>query len=250
MKDTSLLKENLTKNNFLKGKLYVLKPIAMIAIITTSLIIVNFSPIGDYFKPSKFYLLKEKLADFHLFAPLVFVMISSLLISAGIPRSTISVFGGMVFGFIWGTLLSTFSAFIGSLITFYIVRYMGRPYFYNKFGDKVSLLEKKIKENGFLVVVVLRQSPLTCLLVNILIGLSPIKAKTFVIGSVLGFLPEAAIFTLFGSSVRENFVLRIVIASIFLILLIIFVRYFYKKSKFANEIKDLIKDIKKGKEIE
>lgn len=226
----------------------IIKPVLLIILIITSLTLINFSPVGEYFKPSKLHLLQERFSQLHSLAPIVFVTVSSVLISIGVPRSSISIFGGMVFGFIAGTLLSVFSALVGSVITFYLVRYLGRPYFFSKYGEKVKYLEEKIKQNGFLVVVLLRQSPLTCMLVNILIGLSPIKAKTFVIASFVGFLPEAVIFNLFGSSVRENFVLRVLVATVFLIVLIIFVQYVYKKSKLASEIKYYIKNIRKKKE--
>lgn len=232
--------ENLTDENF-KNKYDFLKPIILIVVLIILLTLVKFSPVGEYFKPSKLHLLKERFSHLHSLAPFVFILVSAILISIGIPRSSISILGGMVFGFVIGTLLSTFSALIGSIVTFYLVRYLGRPYFYRKFGNKVRYLEEKVRQNSFLVVVLLRQSPLTCMLVNVLIGLSPIKTSSFILASLVGFLPEAAVFTLFGSSVRENFYLRITFATFFLITLIIIIRIIYKRSQLAKEIHNLFK---------
>jgi uncharacterized membrane protein YdjX (TVP38/TMEM64 family) len=56
------------------------------------------------------------------------------------------------------------------------------------------------------------------------------------LGSLLGLIPEAAIFALFGSSVRDDFALRISLASLSLIVLIIVIKIYFRRSPLAREL--------------
>jgi hypothetical protein len=53
---------------------------------------------------------------------------------------------------------------------------------------------------------------------------------------MVGFLPETIIFTLFGSSLRESFALRVSIAAFLLILFVLLVRMYYRNSPLAKKL--------------
>jgi uncharacterized membrane protein YdjX (TVP38/TMEM64 family) len=219
-----------------EGRKAVLKAILLALLLAGSLALVHLSPVGYYINTSHIDALKDRLFEFHAWTPVVFFLGGAVVIAIGAPRSIISILGGMVFGFLEGTLLSLGAALLGSAVIFFLTKWLGRPLFRQKLGGYLKTIEGHARKNGFWIVVLLRQLPLTCILVNVLIGLTSVSARAFFWGSIVGLLPEAAIFSLFGSSVREAFVLRISIASFLLVLLALAIRMYYRSSKLAQKL--------------
>lgn len=218
------------------SKKEILKTILLALILTSFLGILHFTPLKYYTDFSNINFLKEKLSSFNVFAPVIFLFGGSVIIALGAPRFIITVLGGMVFGFIAGTILSLGAAFLGSIVIFWLTRLLGRPFFQQKFGNRLASIEKYLKENGILVVVLVRQLPVPCMLGNILLGLTSVKNFVFIIGSIIGLFPESAIFALYGSSVHGSFILKTTIASVLLIIFIWAIGYYYRHSEMAKEI--------------
>jgi uncharacterized membrane protein YdjX (TVP38/TMEM64 family) len=219
-----------------RNSLNIIKTILLVFLITGSLMLIRFSPLGYYLDPAHRFLLQDKLAGFHLLAPVIFFAGGVLLIAMGAPRSVIHILAGMVFGFFSGTLLSTAAAVTGSLVLFWLTRLLGRPLFSQKIGHRLKAIEDHLENNGLLTIIIMRQIPLTCMFVSVLIGLTSVRTSVFILGSIVGLLPAATIFTLFGSSVREGFALRVSIASILLIVFIMCIRGYLKRSLLARAL--------------
>jgi uncharacterized membrane protein YdjX (TVP38/TMEM64 family) len=214
----------------------IIKTLLLVILLIGSLTVLRLSPLWYYLDPSHISLLQDKLAGFRSMAPFVFFAGGALLIAMGVPRTIFSVLGGMVFGFLTGTFLAIAAAFAGSVVIIWLTRFLGRPLFHQKIGHRLKAIEGRLEDNGFLVVLILRQLPLPSILINVLIGLSSINSSAFMLGSLLGLIPEAAIFALFGSSVREDFALRISLASLSLIVLIIVIKIYFRRSPLAREL--------------
>jgi len=214
----------------------MLKAASLALILAGSLACIHFSPLGYYIHASNMDRLKNRLLEFHALAPIVFSLGGAFIITLGAPRSVISVLGGMVFGFFCGLLLSLMASLLGSVVIFSLTKWLGRPLFQQKVGHYLKAIEDHVQSNGFLIVVLLRQLPLTCLLVNVLIGLTSVSTGIFFLGSIAGLLPEAAIFSLFGSSVWEHFILRVSLASFLLVFLALAIRIYYNRFPVAKKI--------------
>jgi uncharacterized membrane protein YdjX (TVP38/TMEM64 family) len=214
----------------------VIKTLLLVILLTGSLTALRFSPVWYYLDPSHISLLQDKLAEFRSMAPFIFFAGGALLIAMGVPRTIFSVLGGMVFGFLTGTFLAIAAAFAGSIVIICLTRFLGRPLFHQKIGSRLKAIEGHLENNGFLVVLILRQLPLPGILVSVLIGLSSIKTSAYVLGSIIGLVPEAAVFALFGSSVREDFALRISLALLSLIVLIVVIKVYFRRSPLAREL--------------
>jgi len=213
-----------------------MKALILLIFLAGCLALIRFSPLRDYLQVARIDLLRDRLASLHGWAAVVFAGGGAVMIAMGAPRSAHSILGGMVFGFLEGTALSLAAAMLGSTVVFRVTRRLGRPLFRQKVGPYLKALDGRMEKEGFLTVVLLRQLPLTCMLVNVLIGLTAISTRAFLLGSIVGLLPEAAIFSLFGSSVREGFVLRISAALILLVFLIIVVRVHLRRSSLARKL--------------
>ena len=214
----------------------LLKAILLAVMVITVLAFVRFSPLGAYLKVSNIEFLQHKLSEFGGLAPAVFLFGGALAITLGIPRSVVSILGGLAFGLFGGILLALLSALLGSMVIFLLTKWLGRPLFKQKVGEYLKAIEDHTKTDGFLMVIILRQLPLTSLLINVLIGLTSISMGIFVLGSIVGLLPETIIFALYGSSLHESFILRVSIASTLWILLIVLIRLFFRRSPLAQSM--------------
>jgi uncharacterized membrane protein YdjX (TVP38/TMEM64 family) len=222
----------------------LLKAVVLAALLITVLAIVRFSPLAAHLKVSNIKVMQHKLSEFGGLAPLLFLIGGAFVITMGVPRAVVSILGGLVFGLFWGILLALLAALLGSTIIFLLTKWLGRPLFKQKVGGYLKAIENHTKTDGFLMVIILRQLPLTSLLINVLIGLTSISMGIFILGSIVGLLPEIIIFALFGSSLQENFILRVSIASTFWIILILAARLFFRRSPLAQSIAQKLKAIK------
>jgi uncharacterized membrane protein YdjX (TVP38/TMEM64 family) len=232
-------KRELRKNLF--------KAILLAALLITVLGIVRFSPLAEQLRVSNMAVLQQKLSEFGGLAPVIFLVGGAFVITLGVPRAVVSILGGLVFGLLGGILLALSAALLGSSIIFLLTKWLGRPLFKQKVGRYLKAIENHTKTDGFFMVIILRQLPLTSLLINVLIGLTSISMGIFILGSIVGLLPEIIIFALFGSSLQESFVLRVSIASTLWIVLILGVRLFFRRSPLAQSIAQKLKAIKSGK---
>ena len=224
----------------------LIKALLLAALLIAVLAIVRFSPLGEHLKMSNMEALKQRLVQFGALAPLVFLLGGAVAITLGMPRSVVSILGGLVFGLLGGILLALLAALLGSTFIFLLTKWLGRPLFKQKVGDYLKVLENHTRTDGFLIVIIMRQLPLTSLLINVLIGLTSISMGIFLLGSMVGLLPETVIFALFGSSLQENFVLRVSMASTLWIILILAIRMFFRRSPLAQSIARKLKAIKTG----
>jgi uncharacterized membrane protein YdjX (TVP38/TMEM64 family) len=222
----------------------LLKALLLAALLIAVLAIVRFSPLGEYLKVSNIEALQQKLYEFGGLAPLIFLIGGAFVITLGVPRAVVSILGGLVFGLLWGILLALLAALLGSTLIFLLTKWLGRPLFKQKVGEYLKVIENHTKTDGFLMVLIMRQLPLTSLLINVLIGLTSISIGIFLMGSVVGLLPEVIIFVLFGSSLQESFVLRVSIASTLWIVLILVIRLFFRRSRLAQSLARKIKAVK------
>jgi uncharacterized membrane protein YdjX (TVP38/TMEM64 family) len=224
----------------------LLKALLLAVFLVTALAVVRFSPLGAYLKISNTEVLQARLREFSNLAPAVFLLAGAFMIMIGTPRSVISILGGIVFGLFWGILLALLAAMLGSTIIFLLTKWLGRPLFKQKVGGYLKVIENHTRADGFLLVLIMRQLPLTSLLINVLLGLTSISLGIFLLGSIVGLLPETIIFALFGSSLQESFALRVSIASSLWVLLIVVVRLFFRRSPLAQSIALKLKAVKSG----
>lgn len=89
-----------------------------------------------------------------------------------------------MFGFLYGYLWSWISSIAGSIVAFLIVRYGLQSFFIKKVNYN---LIQKIEKNGFYFVFMMRIIPvLPTSIINIAVGLSTVKLKGFLYGTILG----------------------------------------------------------------
>ena len=130
-------------------------------------------------------------------APLFTLLVAVLPIPAEIP----ALLNGMVFGPLWGTLITWFFALAGAQISFELARRFGRP-----LGDRLvpagvlHRADRAVQSAGWPMLLTLRLLPTVAFTaVNWAAGLTMVPRSTFVWTTALGILPGAIVFTLTGT---------------------------------------------------
>ena len=104
--------------------------IGVLAVIVAAAIVIYY--IGDHLGWFDFFKSKENVRDyvrgFGAWAPLAFFVLQFVqVIFSPIPGSVTTIAGGMLFGFLYGFLLSIAAIFLGSVVAFLLGKAFGRP---------------------------------------------------------------------------------------------------------------------------
>ena len=136
-------------------------------------------------------------------APLVFMLAVACLVSVGVPRLLLCPLGGMAFGFWGGLVLSQAGTFIAYYALFLFVRWGGRG-FVLRHRPKLAGFTDLVRRQGVPAVILARQLPLHGWLVNLVLSLTPVRHRHFLLGTAIGLLPEAIPCTLIGAGIAHG----------------------------------------------
>lgn len=138
-------------------------------------------------------------------ASLLFVLIYVLSTALSLPGASLLTLGGSaVFGVAWGLLLVSFASTIGATLAFLSARFLLRDWVEQRFGDKLATFQSGMAKEGAFYLLSLRLIPIfPFFLVNLLMGLTPIRVSTYYWVSQLGMLPGTFVYVLAGSELGQ-----------------------------------------------
>lgn len=111
---------------------------------------------------------------------------------------------GAIFGFITGLVIVSFASTLGATLAFLISRFLFRDSVQSKFGDHLDTINNGVKEEGAFYLFTLRLIPaVPFFIVNLLMGLTPIKTMVFALVSQIGMLPGTAVFVNAGNQLSK-----------------------------------------------
>lgn len=112
--------------------------------------------------------------------------------------------GGALFGFLTGLLLISFASSIGATLAFLASRYLFRDAVLLRFGSRMKALDEGVKREGAFYLFALRLVPVfPFFLINLLMGLTSIPARTFYWVSQIGMLAGTAVFVNAGTQLAQ-----------------------------------------------
>jgi len=217
----------------------LIKAVIVLVVLVTALVAVYSSPLVSYLK--QMTAIQGQLAELGWAAPLIFMLATAVLVAVGVPRLPLCTIGGVVFGFWTGLFLSQAGNLIGAYGTFIFVRWGGRDFVIRKW-PKVDRLSHIFRRMGIPAVIAARQLPVGGVLINAVLGVTPVKHRDFVIGTILGNLPEAIPFTLFGSGAIYASRVKGIACIVFAVAMLAII--WYMAAKHAQKMKLLLKDDK------
>ncbi len=107
---------------------------------------------------------------------------------------------GWFFGFGQGLLLVSFASTAGATLAFLFSRFLLRDAIESKFGDKLGRFNSALAREGAFYLFTLRLIPVVpFFVINLVMGLTPVRTTTFWWVSQLGMLPGTAVFVYAGA---------------------------------------------------
>ncbi|MDX5445315.1 MAG: FAD-dependent oxidoreductase [Zoogloeaceae bacterium] len=96
---------------------------------------------------------------------------------------------GALFGLVTGTVLVSFASSIGATLAFLASRFLLREQVQTRFGDRLGAINRGVERDGAFYLFTLRLVPVfPFFLINLLMGLTPLRTRTFYWVSQLGML--------------------------------------------------------------
>jgi pyruvate/2-oxoglutarate dehydrogenase complex dihydrolipoamide dehydrogenase (E3) component/uncharacterized membrane protein YdjX (TVP38/TMEM64 family) len=144
-------------------------------------------------------------ADKPLLVGGVFFAVYVAVCALSLPGAAImTLAGGAIFGLGWGTLIVSFASAIGATLALLASRYILRDSVQSKFGARLADLDKGIEREGAFYLFTLRLVPIfPFFIINLLMGLTKMKAWTFYWVSQIGMLAGTLVYVNAGTQLAK-----------------------------------------------
>jgi len=136
---------------------------------------------------------------------IVFFLVYVAATAASFPGAAIlTLAAGAIFGVVTGTLIVSFASTVGATMSFLASRYLFRDWVQARFGNRLKALNDGIARDGAFYLFSLRLVPVfPFFLVNLLMGLTPIKTLTYFWVSQLGMLLGTIVYVNAGTQIAR-----------------------------------------------
>jgi len=128
-----------------------------------------------------------------------------LLAALSLPGAAIlTLAAGALFGLIEGFVVVSFASSLGALLAFLVSRYLLRDSIKSKFPERLKAIDEGVQKEGAFYLFTLRLVPVfPFFLVNLLMGVTGIKAWTFYWVSQIGMLAGTVVYVNAGTQLAE-----------------------------------------------
>ncbi|GAB4360891.1 MAG: bifunctional TVP38/TMEM64 family protein/FAD-dependent oxidoreductase [Gammaproteobacteria bacterium] len=132
---------------------------------------------------------------------LIYVVVTGL----SLPGATImTLAGGAIFGLLWGTIIISFASTIGATLAFLVSRFLLRDWVQNRFGDSLRTINREMERDGAFYLFTLRLVPaFPFFIINLVMGLTPIRTATFYWVSQVGMLAGTIVYVNAGTQIAK-----------------------------------------------
>ncbi|MBS1259669.1 MAG: hypothetical protein MAG551_02744 [Candidatus Scalindua arabica] len=219
------------------NKKAIIKFVTLIIIVAGAFFAFRYTPLSQYTQKEELLYLLAQFRE-HWWGPVGFIIIYGVGCAFAFPGSILTLCGGAIFGVVWGSAYNILASNLGATLAFLMARYFGRDFVAKLMKGRIESFDEKVADNGFRFIFTLRLIPLVPFVgLNFGSGLSRIKYRDYLLGSVLGMLPGTFIYTYFADALLsgvtgsgQKAMTNLIIASALLILISL-VPTIYKKFK-------------------
>jgi uncharacterized membrane protein YdjX (TVP38/TMEM64 family) len=160
-------------------------------------------------------------------------------IIAPIPSFALSIANGIIFGPLWGTVLSLAGRSIAATLCFYLARALGQNAVEALVGKQAAhRSDVWLEQWGMQAVLLTRVIPFFSFdLVSYAAGLSRLRFDKFMLATVIGETPAAIMYSWIGAQAPEYIWLLLLVNSAVLIAVVIaaYIRRWYRKDRTMNQ---------------
>ncbi len=131
----------------------------------------------------------------------VYMLIYIAVTGLSLPGATaLTLLGGAFLGLVTGVVVISFASTIGATLAFLVSRFLLRDYVQERFRDRLQMLNRGMEKEGSFYLFTLRLIPaLPFFLINLLMGLTPIRTPVYYVVSQIGMLPATIVYVNAGT---------------------------------------------------
>ena len=186
-----------------------IKKLLLATLISIVLILLLFFDVHHYLTLEYLKSSKDKLDVYYKDNPLLvlgtYFVIYLASTAVSLPGAAVlSLAGGALFGLILGTLVVSFASTIGATLAMLIARVLLRDWVKNRFASQMKKINSGMLKEGAFYLFTLRLLPaVPFFVINLVMGLTPLRTVTFFWVSQLGMLPATLIYVNAGSELGK-----------------------------------------------
>jgi pyruvate/2-oxoglutarate dehydrogenase complex dihydrolipoamide dehydrogenase (E3) component/uncharacterized membrane protein YdjX (TVP38/TMEM64 family) len=158
----------------------------------------------DYIKTQQLHI-DQYYSENRILTLILFFIIYVIVTGASLPGAAIlTLAGGAIFGLVTGLILVSFASSVGASLAFLFSRYLFRETVQARFGSSLQSINDGIAKDGAFYLFALRLVPaFPFFVINLVMGLTTIKLKTFYWVSQLGMLAGTVVFVNAGTQLAQ-----------------------------------------------
>ncbi len=132
---------------------------------------------------------------------LLYVVVTAL----SLPGAAVmTLAGGALFGFLPALVVVSFASTIGATLACLVSRFLLRDWVQSRFGDRLRAINSGVEREGAFYLFTLRLVPIfPFFVINLVFGLTPMRAWTFYWVSQVGMLPGTAVYVNAGTQLGQ-----------------------------------------------
>lgn len=119
-----------------------------------------------------------------------------------LPPGILNIAAGLIFGPVVGAVLALLANVLSAIVAFLVSRHVARSWVARLVARRRRLLavDRAVEKGGLKVVLLLRMSPVSPFsILNYAFGMSRVRARDYVLGSMLGTVPGTVLYVYIGS---------------------------------------------------
>lgn len=138
-----------------------------------------------------------------ILAPIIYIGLYTLATLLILPSTPLNLTGGAIFGIWFGTLWTTVAAIIAAIVAFAFTRTVGRDLIARRLAGRWEAIDAEMRQGGLFYMFAIRLLPIIPYgLVNFTAGLTSIRFRDYLIGTILGTVPGVLPFVMMGSGLQ------------------------------------------------
>jgi len=185
------------------------KKTKLIIFLLIAILIASFFLLGaqryftlDYFKATQ-NAFQDFYAAHRILTLAVYMGVYIAMAALSLPGAVVmTLAGGGLFGVWTGFLAVSFASTIGATLAFLASRFLLKDYVQGKFGNRLNAMNAGVEKDGAFYLFTLRLAPIfPFFIINLAMGLTPIKPIVFYLVSQLGMIPGTFVYVNAGTQI-------------------------------------------------
>jgi uncharacterized membrane protein YdjX (TVP38/TMEM64 family) len=150
---------------------------------------------------------------------LIIVGAGAALTAVGVPRQAVAFAAGYAFGAWRGGVLAICAQMLGCCADFWWARAVARDWAARRLRGRLARLDRTLNARPFVATLTLRLLPVgNNLLLNLLAGVCGLRSLPFLLATLIGYVPQTAVFALAGSGVHVDRTIQLGMAAVLFVM--------------------------------